>query len=187
MALVDEPSVSEAGGSARGSLDHRLVLGGRRGPPVERQTPEVVLTFHLKPSRVASRWKSVLLGTLLAGLLACAACRPQAPAAGGLGDQVQVTLRFQPDPPAVGFARVTLTLADAAGNPVRLGQLRVEGNMNHAGMKPVFTRFEEVEAGRYEGMIEFTMGGDWYLVVSAESRDGTAFERTLMVPGVRPK
>jgi hypothetical protein len=79
---------------------------------------------------------------------------------------------------------VTLTLTDAAGRPVTGASIRVEGNMNHAGMKPVFADAHEGEAGRYTASLEFSMGGDWFLLVTGTLADGRKLERQIEVRGV---
>ena len=42
-----------------------------------------------------------------------------------------------PTPPAVGPARLIISLTDSAGVPVEGARVVVEGNMSHAGMVPV--------------------------------------------------
>ena len=97
--------------------------------------------------------------------------------------QVQVTL--DPSPPVLGNADVTLRLADGDGSPVRDADVRLEGNMNHAGMRPSFADLREVEPGRYSGTLEFTMGGDWFILVTAKTPEGKTVERKIDVPGVK--
>jgi hypothetical protein len=63
--------------------------------------------------------------------------------------------------------------------------VRVEGNMNHAGMRPSFADLHETEPGRYTGTLRFTMGGDWFLLVQATLPDGNQVEQKIDVPGVR--
>lgn len=99
----------------------------------------------------------------------------------------KATVEFSPNPPVVGVTAVTVTLADPAGAPIRLGHLEVEGNMNHAGMKPVFTRLQENDPGRYAGTIAFSMGGDWFLMLSGQFPDGRRFEKKIDVPGIRSR
>jgi hypothetical protein len=111
-------------------------------------------------------------------------CRPQSPTP---DIHAHASVQFDPDPPAVGQTRLTVDLTDDAGQPVRVGQLQVEGNMNHAGMRPVFTRLEETDPGRYTGSIEFTMGGDWFLILSAEVADKGSLQVKVDVPAVKPK
>jgi hypothetical protein len=51
---------------------------------------------------------------------------------------VAVELGIEPDPPRLGQATVTVDLRDAGGQPISGARVEIEGNMNHAGMVPVF-------------------------------------------------
>lgn len=115
----------------------------------------------------------------------CAAAALVACGAGG-GDaapDVDVQLRFDP-PPRVGETTCTLTLSGSDGAPLDGAAIEVEGNMNHAGMVPVFRTLESSGDGAYASGFEFTMGGDWYVVVRGELADGRALERVFDVPAV---
>lgn len=119
----------------------------------------------------------VLCGSvLLAATLGC----------GGDGAEaaVDVDWSLQPDPPRVGPATLTLSLADSAGHPITGAAVQVEGNMSHAGMQPVFVEASETEAGRYATSLEFTMAGDWYLLVTVTLPEGRTVEHVIEVPGV---
>lgn len=105
----------------------------------------------------------------------------------GEGDtlqDVEVGLRVVPDPPRSGLAVVEVTLHDAAGQPLAGAEMSLEGNMNHAGMVPVLAQAAEVSPGRYEAVLEFTMGGDWFILVQATLPDGRTLKRQIAVPGV---
>src|SRR5262249_8727352 len=78
--------------------------------------------------RFAARWWTV---ALLVVLLAPIGCRHPDSAT-----EIDVALSVEPSPPTVGPAKLTLTLKDQAGSPVEGATLKLEGNMNHAGMKP---------------------------------------------------
>jgi hypothetical protein len=95
-----------------------------------------------------------------------------------------VDLAIEPDPPRIGPAVVTVTLRDADGQPIQGALVTLEGNMNHAGMVPVLANATEVAEGRYQADMEFTMGGDWFILVQAELPDGRSMERKVDVPGV---
>jgi hypothetical protein len=43
---------------------------------------------------------------------------------------------------------ITLRVADASGAPAPGLHLKLEGNMSHAGMTPVFADAKEIEPGR---------------------------------------
>jgi hypothetical protein len=92
-----------------------------------------------------------------------------------------------PSPPGVGRpATVSLKVVDfLASKPVSGARIRLEGNMTHPGMTPVFAEAKEAEPGRYRATIEFTMAGDWVVLVHAALPDGRQIERQFDVKGVR--
>jgi hypothetical protein len=105
---------------------------------------------------------------------------------GGSGDGgLSVSYRLDPAPPAVGSAALELRLVDPEGKPVKGATVELEANMNHAGMRPTFATLTETADGRYDGDVEFTMGGDWFLLMKATLADGRTVQRTLDVKGVR--
>ena len=97
---------------------------------------------------------------------------------------VAVELAIEPDPPQIGPATLTVTLRDASGQPIGGAVVELEGNMSHAGMVPVFAQASEVAPGRYQASLEFTMGGDWFILVRADLPDGRSMERKVDVPAV---
>jgi hypothetical protein len=82
---------------------------------------------------------------------------------------------------------VSLTLTGTAGSPVEGAAVRLEANMSHPGMKPVLAAAREVAPGRYEAALEFTMAGDWYLLLDARLPDGRTLHREVQIPGVRSR
>lgn len=100
-------------------------------------------------------------------------------------DTGSLELTLDPKNPVVGPSRLTLVLADSNGEPLTNAEVKVEGNMNHAGMVPVFADAVETEPGRYAAEIEFTMGGDWFLLVEAVSSEGESMRWKKDVFGVR--
>jgi YtkA-like len=99
----------------------------------------------------------------------------------------KVELAFAPTPPQVGTSKVTLLLKDKSGNPLAGAKVNIEGNMNHAGMKPSFATLTEDAPGHYTGTLEFTMGGDWFVLVTAAMPDGRSIEHKIDVKGVRAR
>jgi hypothetical protein len=130
----------------------------------------------------ASRRGALLL--LGAGAAFILGCRPHPDSTEA---SVQTGIQFDPAPPTVGGHRLSITLTDDAGQPLRLGRLQIEANMHHAGMRPVFTELVETRPGHYTGTIEFTMAGDWFLLLSGQRADGGHFSRRIDLPGVTPK
>ena len=98
---------------------------------------------------------------------------------------VKVDLHVEPSPPAVGKAQVTVDLHDADGKPIDGATVRLEGNMAHAGMKPVFADATQQKPGVYRAVLEFTMAGDWFVVVSGKLPDGKPFSKKIDVKGVK--
>lgn len=90
-----------------------------------------------------------------------------------------------PQPPKAGSSTITLKLYDSGGIPQKGAQISLEGNMSHAGMRPVFSEAREVEPGRYEAPIEFTMGGDWIILIHVTMSDGRKFERQFDIKAVQ--
>lgn len=130
-------------------------------------------------SRLGCRTTAVR--ALVVAALACGACRGSS---GTAGDE-QFRVSISPEPPRVGHAAVSAELLTAGGEPVSGAKVRVEGNMNHAGMKPSLAVLVETAPGHYRGTLEFTMGGDWILLLEAQLPDGRRVEHRLDVPGVR--
>jgi hypothetical protein len=93
--------------------------------------------------------------------------------------------RITPDPPRTGLATFTLKLADSAGKPIHGARISLEGNMSHAGMRPVFSEAREVESGSYEAPLEFTMRGDWVILIHLTLPDGRKLQRQIAVKGVQ--
>lgn len=136
--------------------------------------------------RRARRFSARLCGLALVGFaffvcLLASGCerRPSSDAT------VVVEHEVMPRPPRVGTATITLRVADAAGRPVRGAGVKLEGDMSHAGMSPVFGEARESGPGLYRAALEFTMAGDWVILVHLTLPDGRKVERQFDVEGVR--
>jgi hypothetical protein len=123
-----------------------------------------------------------LAGFLLVSVLLPAAGCAREESSGA--EDVKVELALQPDPPKVGPATATIKLSDKDGRPIKGATLKLEGNMNHAGMKPVFADANEVDTGKYEGTLDFNMAGDWFVLVTGTLPDGRKLKRKIDVAGV---
>ena len=122
--------------------------------------------------------------SVLAVTLLVVGCRPKSVAP---TNAPKVVVTFDHTPPSTGENTFNLSLDDAQGQPLELAKLAVEGDMNHAGMKPSFGRVKQTAPGRYTGTIDFTMGGDWFLLVSGDLPDGRHYTKKVDVPGVASK
>jgi YtkA-like len=90
-----------------------------------------------------------------------------------------------PRPAHAGPVTVTLRLSDSAAQPVTGAHIKIEGDMTHAGMAPVFGDAKEVEPGRYQSPLVFQMAGDWVVLLHITLPDGKKLEQQFNVPGVQ--
>jgi hypothetical protein len=93
---------------------------------------------------------------------------------------------ISPQSPRVGQVTIALRLTDAAGTPVTGALMKLEGNMSHAGMVPVFSEAKEIEPGRYLTTLELSMAGDWHVLVTVTLPDKQKFERQFEIKEVAP-
>jgi hypothetical protein len=77
-----------------------------------------------------------------------------------------------------------VTLRDASDQPISGATMELEGNMNHAGMVPVLAQATEVAPGQYRANLEFTMAGDWFILVRADLPDGRSMEHRADLAGL---
>lgn len=116
----------------------------------------------------------------LVGGAALAGCRRSTNTA----PEIAVECRVEPKA-KVGPVRAVVTLKQAMGRePVVGAKVRVEGDMSHPGMVPIFGDAHETQPGRYEAPLQLTMGGDWILTVKAELAGGGKLQRQIPLPGV---
>lgn len=136
---------------------------------------------------------------LLSLTLVLAACQgpgvgtePAAPASERAGADAaasadDVAVRIEPpDDPRVGPAPVTVFLLEE-GEGVEGAAVEVTGTMTHAGMAPIVARADPVEPGLYraEGF-QFSMAGDWILMIDATLADGRTRSAETVVSVRRP-
>ena len=126
------------------------------------------------------RTRSILLVAAAAALAAACHNRPAPPH----GLRFEWTLA--PAPAAVGPATVELRVKDAGGHPVAGAVLHVEAQMSHPGMEAESSAFTDRGNGRYDAAVQFTMPGDWILLVRGSLPDGTPVEHRIDVRRVRP-
>jgi hypothetical protein len=94
---------------------------------------------------------------------------------------------LDPSPPFAGTPLVVrLTLRDREQKPVTGARLQLEGLMSHPGMAPVTVAVTERGNGEYEAPLQFTMAGDWILVVTGELPGGGQINKQIEIDGVRP-
>lgn len=89
--------------------------------------------------------------------------------------------KITPQPVRVGPATVTVQLADAAKKPVSRATIKVEADMSHPGMSPVFGEAEETTPGSYQAHLDLNMGGDWVVLLHIKLPDARKIERQMDV------
>jgi hypothetical protein len=110
-------------------------------------------------------------------VFAAAACRGGGEAVAPEAADITMNLSVAPMPPQTGEATLVVTLQDADGNPIDDATVAVRGDMNHAGMVPVEGEASTAVNGDYRVPFEWTMGGDWFVIVTATLSDGTVVEQ----------
>jgi hypothetical protein len=113
------------------------------------------------------------LALVLAFLAVAAACTHSTDRSG-----VSVEARFAPEPAHVGKENVFLTLKDSSG-PVSGAHIRVEGNMAHPGMAPVFGESKELGPGQYRAELDLGMAGSWVVLLHVRLASGEQIERQM--------
>ncbi|HEX3891446.1 MAG TPA: FixH family protein [Terracidiphilus sp.] len=92
-----------------------------------------------------------------------------------------------PTPVREGMESVTIHLTNAQGEPVKSAHIKVEGDMTHPGMAPVFGDAAESSPGTYRSAIDFNMPGDWAVLLHIRLADGRRIERQVDVKGVQAR
>ncbi len=98
--------------------------------------------------------------------------------------ELNIDLTIEPDPPVIGESVLVLVISDAQGQPINDAQVDVRGDMTHAGMVPVLREVENGENGVYRVPFEWTMGGDWFVVVTVTLADGNVSSQRFEVSNV---
>lgn len=126
--------------------------------------------------------RTPIAATLLAASL-LAGCR----GGGQPASDFEIDLSVSPTPPALGPARLGLTILGPDGEGVAGLTVEVEGTMTHAGMAPVLAEAQEAPGGRYVvATFDFNMAGDWVLIVRARHPDGRVGYREFPMRAVAP-
>jgi len=140
--------------------------------------------FCEMPGPVSSRrFSNRFKGFVLIVSFLLAACNRRASVSSNAGLSWVIT----PEPARVGRNEITLNVRDAASKPLTGARIRLEADMAHAGMAPVFDEAKETAPGKYEGALDLSMPGDWVVVVDLTMADGGKLEREIALDGVEAK
>jgi hypothetical protein len=102
-----------------------------------------------------------------------------------VSNEVNLAYESDPSPPRIGLNAFTVTLT--GHNRERLAGARVslEGDMSHAGMKPVVGETKEVGPGRYQGTLDLGMRGDWTVLFHITLANGQTFDREMKIQNLQ--
>ncbi len=123
---------------------------------------------------------SVIILFIASGLMIIG-CQPS----GDEASKIALDWKIEPNPPQVGMATIKFTLRDSTEQLIEGADIRLEGTMSHPGMTPVIVTAEETAPGKYSAEMEFTMGGDWIILIKLALDEERVVERQIEIPRVR--
>lgn len=128
--------------------------------------------------------KSFFLVALCVWLALVQGCgRPKVPATSNL----TISYEVFPLPARVGDVTITIRMKDASSNePIAGARIKLEGNMSHPGMAPVFADATEIGPGQYRTKMKLSMAGDWYVMVHLTLPDGRELDQEFEIKEVAP-
>ena len=97
-----------------------------------------------------------------------------------------VSYEVAPLPARVGDVTITIKMTDGSEKPIAGARIKLEGNMSHAGMAPVFAEAKEIGPGRYQTSMQLTMAGDWQVLVHLTLPDGREVDQQFEIREVAP-
>ena len=113
-------------------------------------------------------------------ILLTTACRQQQVSSSDIALDLAVTDLL------VGESTLLITIRDADGNAVQNpGTLSVRGDMDHAGMIPVFGESETSVDGVFSVPFEWTMAGGWIVEASLKLASGAVVTKTFKLEIMR--
>jgi hypothetical protein len=134
-----------------------------------------------------SRYREQLVASaLVCGILGTACDRsPRDPGPPAIND-VTVEWKMTPTPTGVGVLTLAeVTLRDGERRLVRGATIQIEGHMSHPGMAPVIVPATERGEGIYAAQLQFSMNGEWVLLVTGSLPDGRRLSRQVAVANVK--
>src|SRR5262249_40777170 len=119
--------------------------------------------------------------------VACGQASRLEPGDGGdVGSDETVEWTLTPNHPAAGADTVAeVTLRDRSRRPIRGASVQIECHMSHPGMAPVIEKAMERSEGVYRAPLQFSMNGDWTVIVKGTLSDGRRFDRRVETATVR--
>ena len=97
-----------------------------------------------------------------------------------------VSFEVSPLPARVGDVTITIRMKDGSNEPLAGARIKLEGNMSHAGMAPVFAEAKEIGPGQYRTNMNLSMAGDWQVLVHLTLPDGRELDQQFEIKEVAP-
>ncbi len=111
----------------------------------------------------------ILLSLMMVSLLGCS----RTPS-----DDPRLTISLEQTPSAMGGQTIVLTINDGT-TPLDNANVQLEATMTHAGMPSQIVPMQALGAGKYQASIDFSMLGEWVLIVNVTEANGATMQRTL--------
>lgn len=111
----------------------------------------------------------ILLSLILVSLLGCS----RTPS-----DDPRLNISLEQTPSAMAVQTIVLSISDGA-TPLENAKVQIEATMTHAGMPSQIVQMESIGAGKYQASIDFSMLGEWVLIVNVTEANGAVMQRTL--------
>ena len=121
-----------------------------------------------------------MLVLLVALAIALVGCRQSAQTPTSTPENIpQIDIALEAEATSVGDTMLIVTVTDGSGAPVEAQEVRLRGDMAHAGMMPVQGQTDSGEDGVYRIPFGWTMGGSWTVTVTVVLPDGTTVDDTF--------
>lgn len=111
----------------------------------------------------------ILLSLMFLSLLGCS----RTPS-----DDPRLLMSLEQTPNAMGVQTIVLVINDGS-TPLDNAKVQIEATMTHAGMPSQIVQMQALGAGKYQGSIDFSMLGEWVLIVNVTEANGAVMQRTL--------
>lgn len=111
----------------------------------------------------------ILLSLLFVSLLGCS----RTPS-----DDPRLNISLEQIPSTMEVQTIVLSISDGA-TPLENAKVQIEATMTHAGMPSQIVPMESLGAGKYQASIDFSMLGEWVLIVNITESNGAVMQRTL--------
>lgn len=93
-------------------------------------------------------------------------------------DDPRLTMSLEQTPSTMGVQTIVLVINDGA-TPLDNAKVQIEATMTHAGMPSQIVQMQPLGAGKYQANIDFSMLGEWVLIVNVTEANGAVMQRTL--------